>query len=849
MLLAAKLADVVTGDFDVSEYAVGGAWWLGVGLYALSARLRPHRAFSALTACLLPVAYLLTLAKTPWDGAWYGVCLVALAAGYAAYAARARRDRVVGLVAVVLTVVGAVWPLVDGLTWALIAALLADGLLYAAVALALRSTRVAFIPTALLSTTVLLVLQLAGWSGWTPGWPLPWLVLTIVLGAGAEALMRASGEQRRPLADVLLGRGAWRAIFAPALFDLAQLAGLATVVLALARSTSGDVALNASFVAIIAIGAAVVAWTRASSVFLYPATVLLPVALVMALSSTWRDDALSLSIGVSLALLAAAYALIGQWLERMAGARYRWPLWIAGFTLSAIGPSVGLLQDAVDAALVAAACGALFWVVVAVVRRPAWAYPALLWTLASYEIGLRGLFDLTRGQALTGLVLPTVLAITLAELFAARHSSVDRVRGPFALAALARAPWAVPLLVTAALGFVLSLAGALDYPRSGSAVMAVYAVVLAVLATRHGPLLGERWAAVALLGLAGLLGLSAADVRVAQQPPFAVGLGLVLAGLGVLAERSRHPNILAWRTPLLWAAIGSAGLGELIALVGAFTRNLGTAALTTALGGLVLLTLAYGRRSRLLAYGGVGALLGAGLLELADGRISQPQAYVLPVGVYLAVLAWLEWRRGDPARLKVAFEVAALVVVFGTALLQSLGYAGDGVGTGLAVRGRDDCPGPGRARAGRAGALVAIVVHRRGRRRRGRTDPARRAAQIGRYVVSDRQHRHAPDRRGRVSRTPPPADSDLARRLARAPGELGLAALSWRRPFWPPNSISPTSAESGPPSAPGRAAQRGSAPQTDAHLRPGRLRQNHAGQRMGRRLRPAGGLAVTGRRG
>ena len=37
--------------------------------------------------------------------------------------------------------------------------------------------------------------------------------------------------------------------------------------------------------------------------------------------------------------------------------------------------------------------------------------------------------------------------------------------------------------------------------------------------------------------------------------------------------------------------------------------------------------------------------------------------------------------------------------------------------------------------------------------------------------------------------------------------------------------------------------------QTDPHLCPRRLWQNHAGQRMGRRLRATGRLAVAGRRG
>src|SRR5437868_1856331 len=57
------------------------------------------------------------------------------------------------------------------------------------------------------------------------------------------------------------------------------------------------------------------------------------------------------------------------------------------------------------------------------------------------------------------------------------------------------------------------------------------------------------------------------------------------------------------------------------------------------------------------------------------------------------------------------------------------------------------------------------------------------------------------------------------------------------------------SAERGHPPPPDRAAERGSAAQTDPHRCPCWLWENHAAQRMGRRLRPAGGLAVAGQRG
>src|SRR4051794_1715043 len=60
---------------------------------------------------------------------------------------------------------------------------------------------------------------------------------------------------------------------------------------------------------------------------------------------------------------------------------------------------------------------------------------------------------------------------------------------------------------------------------------------------------------------------------------------------------------------------------------------------------------------------------------------------------------------------------------------------------------------------------------------------------------------------------------------------------------------SPTPVERGPALPPDRAAERGSAPQADPDLCSGRLWENHARRRMGRRVRAAGRLAVVGCRG
>jgi hypothetical protein len=67
------------------------------------------------------------------------------------------------------------------------------------------------------------------------------------------------------------------------------------------------------------------------------------------------------------------------------------------------------------------------------------------------------------------------------------------------------------------------------------------------------------------------------------------------------------------------------------------------------------------------------------LIEIAAARVSQPQAYAPPVGIYLTGLAWLEWRRGDQSRLKAPLELAALLVLLGTTLLQGGGFMGDGM--------------------------------------------------------------------------------------------------------------------------------------------------------------------------
>src|SRR5262249_6793855 len=120
------------------------------------------------------------------------------------------------VVANVLAVLGPVWALSALVSWALVAALLADAVLYALLALRSRSTSLAVVAAASLGGAFVLGMHLAGWR---VAQPHSWLMLSALLGIGAEVLLRVSGEHTRPLGELMRAKGKWRAVFAPAAFD------------------------------------------------------------------------------------------------------------------------------------------------------------------------------------------------------------------------------------------------------------------------------------------------------------------------------------------------------------------------------------------------------------------------------------------------------------------------------------------------------------------------------------------------------------------------------------------------------------------------------------------------------
>jgi len=94
--------------------------------------------------------------------------------------------------------------------------------------------------------------------------------------------------------------------------------------------------------------------------------------------------------------------------------------------------------------------------------------------------------------------------------------------------------------------------------------------------------------------------------------------------------------------------------------------------------GLTLVAHGFDRRQRLLGYLGVALMMAGYMLQMVFFAVGQPQAFVLPAGVYLLAVAYLEWRRGTEGHLKGSLEAGALALMLAVSLPQAVGFMGAG---------------------------------------------------------------------------------------------------------------------------------------------------------------------------
>jgi hypothetical protein len=340
------------------DYAAGTAWWLGTIFYLLAARISGQRVFHDIAAWVLPFAFLFTLSKAPWAGSWDGFCLVPLAVGYLLYGrfaahllqqkAGSYRYRDVGRaavfqVALALSVIAAAWPLAQFTSE--IATLVALAGTFAAAAFLLRQRTWAYVATYLVlvvqvrqlhvpqsAVTAARNLRLdqlpAGFS---------FALVGGLMLVTAEYLVRRSGESRRPFLETALGLGAWRSLFAGALFSAGYLGTVLAVGLTFSDGTpigqlsAGGAGGLLAVVGIYALSAA----GRRTGILLYPAAGLLLMSFSSLAAHIARHAGIPFSdpaLARCLAVLGVGYLVLAARLDRADG-RYARPLYLAGYLL------------------------------------------------------------------------------------------------------------------------------------------------------------------------------------------------------------------------------------------------------------------------------------------------------------------------------------------------------------------------------------------------------------------------------------------------------------------------------------------------------------------------------------
>ena len=360
----------------------------------------------------------------------------------------------------------------------------------------------------------------------------------------------------------------------------------------------------------------------------------------------------------------------------------------------------------------------LFGMMTAALRRPAWLYPTLVYgTYAYFVTGFLATPPLVPSAAFATLALPTWIFLGLAylidrrwprpvvppseEIFAEGHvhdqpdgdaddaaverdrevPARERLRGVARAGQTSLTGWSGPFQVMGWLTLVLACLGSLPFAEFGLPATLAIGVLLVVLALlRVQP--GYASVGLAVLALAFHHGLRVAEVPGHLQPIWWAGASLVAALVSVRLPAEGRPRASLWKQPLAWGS-GLAAVGAVVAalLVEASLRNrdaLQGLALTLAIVGLTAIGHAYARRNRILGYLGIGLLDAGLLLELLAYQVGQPQAFALPVGAYLLIVAYLEWRRGAVRPVKRLLEIAALVVLLGVSLIQAVGFMGAG---------------------------------------------------------------------------------------------------------------------------------------------------------------------------
>jgi hypothetical protein len=432
------------------------------------------------------------------------------------------------------------------------------------------------------------------------------------------------------------------------------------------------------------------------SIFGYPLVATLTVAYLVGLTLTPLEPRL---YGLGLLPGLAAYLAVAELLRRradrpagagalaLAGLRLdSWSLpFYAVVYLGTIAVPWSSHGDQTIWALAWWSVAAVYLASTALFRHPGWLYLAVGTGLIAFLATVFALAPSIRLVNLAAdLIAPTWLLFGLAYSLVRRpRSTAEPASTGFRWTLLPRGlgqRWAAPLLVYGWGLLPVTIVGTLPDAGVSLRTAGLDALLLIALALLwQGSV--EVWASLILGMVAYQQALRLLEIPLLDQPA-RWAVAALLVGLIAIALKRRSPKLRIWVEPLYLTSIGLgalAMLGALVLVVSQANRmTLPALAATVAPTGLALIAHGFDRRERRLSYLGVGLLEVSYMLQLLFFEVGQPQAFVLPAGLYLLAIAYLEWRRGTGAGVKPTLEAGALALLLGSSLLQAVGFLGAG---------------------------------------------------------------------------------------------------------------------------------------------------------------------------
>jgi hypothetical protein len=317
----------------------------------------------------------------------------------------------------------------------------------------------------------------------------------------------------------------------------------------------------------------------------------------------------------------------------------------------------------------------------ALIRRPIWLYLSLAAVLVAFVATLRTLLpDVATTVALASLVVPSLVLFGIAGITARRLSrkpTLEVLTGSWL-----NPNWCDPFAAVGWAALAVAVGGSVLDPTAGLVAAGAAATLLAVTATLWRGR-AEVWICLAMGSLTYWQAMRVQNVPAAAEPQYWAMAGLAVGLLAIGLRRLSWRAADLWPKPMLVVSVAAGGMSILAAL--GLLLSLGrpaglqTLSTTVAITGLTVVAHGFDRHDRILGYQGVALLLVGFMLQLVVFDVGQVQAFALPAGLYLLAIAYLEWRRGTDHRIKAVLEVAAVSLLLGVSLMQSVGLLCAGV--------------------------------------------------------------------------------------------------------------------------------------------------------------------------